>query len=87
MRDDTGHLAEGISVTDMGSKTVANDLDNARITFHNFKVPSDALLAATAMSTKMASTSSEAKSACVSKSLASDCSQADLLSLRWRATE
>ena len=45
MRDDTGHLAEGISVTDMGSKTVANDLDNARITFHNFKVPSDALLA------------------------------------------
>ena len=36
MRDEeTGALATGISVTDMGKKTVANDLDNARIKFDN----------------------------------------------------
>lgn len=36
MRDGpSGSLSPGISVVDMGHKTVANDLDNARIKFQN----------------------------------------------------
>ncbi len=37
-------LADGITVTDMGEKTTANELDNARISFCSFIVPQDALL-------------------------------------------
>jgi len=32
--DDGGKLLEGIRIEDMGIKTVANDLDNARVWFH-----------------------------------------------------
>jgi len=45
MRDPaTGSLIPGISVVDMGKKTVANDLDNARIKFQNVYAPTTALL-------------------------------------------
>jgi acyl-CoA oxidase len=37
-------LAAGISVTDMGPKTTANELDNAMISFNNLVLPQDALL-------------------------------------------
>jgi acyl-CoA oxidase len=37
-------LADGITVTDMGQKTTANELDNARICFNNLILPQDALL-------------------------------------------
>jgi alkylation response protein AidB-like acyl-CoA dehydrogenase len=44
-RDETtGELLPGIRAEDMGLKTVGNDLDNARLFFHNFKVPGEALL-------------------------------------------
>ena len=33
MRDGSGRLTDGVSVTDMGVKTIGNDLDNASITF------------------------------------------------------
>lgn len=33
MRDAEGQLLPGITVEDMGTKTVANDLDNARVWF------------------------------------------------------
>ena len=39
-----GKLVAGISVEDMGMKTVANDLDNARISFHQLRVPRESLL-------------------------------------------
>ena len=39
-----GTLVEGIHVTDMGRKSIANDLDNARIRFENVFVPASALL-------------------------------------------
>ena len=45
MRDDSSReLRDGISVTDMGQKTVANDLDNARIRFDSVWAPKSALL-------------------------------------------
>ena len=37
-------LVDGITVTDMGEKTTANELDNARICFNNLIIPQDALL-------------------------------------------
>ena len=43
-RDDNGNLMPGISATDMGRKTVGNDLDNARIVFNKVSVPLDSLL-------------------------------------------
>jgi len=41
---ETGELHAGVSVEDMGVKTTANDLDNARINFDNFSVGREALL-------------------------------------------
>jgi acyl-CoA oxidase len=40
----TGELLPGIRTEDMGSKTVANDLDNARVWFDRVRLPHDALL-------------------------------------------
>ena len=42
--DGGGALAPGIRVEDMGTKTVANDLDNARVWFDGVRLPRDALL-------------------------------------------
>jgi acyl-CoA oxidase len=39
-----GPLISGITITDMGRKSIANDLDNARIKFDNVRVPSNGLL-------------------------------------------
>jgi len=44
LRDDGGNLMPGIRVEDMGTKTVANDLDNARVWFDNVSLPRNALL-------------------------------------------
>jgi len=44
MRNAFGELAPGIIVEDMGEKTVANDLDNARLSFDNVFAPRSALL-------------------------------------------
>jgi acyl-CoA oxidase len=44
LRDPNGRLVQGVKIVDMGKKTVGNDLDNARITFTNFKVPLETLL-------------------------------------------
>jgi acyl-CoA oxidase len=44
MRDEGGALMPGIRVEDMGHKTVANDLDNARVWFDHVALPKDALL-------------------------------------------
>jgi len=44
LRDDAGNLLPGIRVEDMGIKTVANDLDNARVWFDKVKLPKSALL-------------------------------------------
>lgn len=44
MRSTTGDLLPGISVTDMGTKTVANDLDNARIHFDHVFIHRNSLL-------------------------------------------
>ena len=44
LRDDDGNLMPGIRIDDMGTKTVANDLDNARVWFDQVKMPKDALL-------------------------------------------
>lgn len=41
---ENGTLLPGISVWDMGKKTVGNDLDNATIMFKDFRVPKTALL-------------------------------------------
>jgi alkylation response protein AidB-like acyl-CoA dehydrogenase len=41
---DNGVLLPGISMWDMGKKTVGNDLDNAMIMFKDFRVPKTALL-------------------------------------------
>ena len=40
MRDAEGQLLPGITVEDMGTKTVANDLDNARVWFDNARLRS-----------------------------------------------
>ncbi len=37
-------LADCITVCDMGEKSVANELDNAKISFNNLILPQDALL-------------------------------------------
>ena len=39
MRDAEGQLLPGITVEDMGTKTVANDLDNARVWFDKATLP------------------------------------------------
>jgi acyl-CoA oxidase len=44
MRNNNGELVPGIRCLDMGPKTVANDLDNARITFENLKISQACLL-------------------------------------------
>jgi len=44
MRDDDGALRPGIQVEDMGTKTVANDLDNARVWFDQVRLPKSSLL-------------------------------------------
>lgn len=45
MRDEqTKELKDGVFIEDMGQKTVANDLDNARVSFKNFWVDKSALL-------------------------------------------
>ena len=44
MRDESGALLPGIRVEDMGTKTVANDLDNARVWFDQVRLPKEALL-------------------------------------------
>merc|ERR1711871_344775 len=44
LRDDSGKLMPGIRIEDMGSKTVANDLDNARVWFDQVRLPKDSLL-------------------------------------------
>jgi len=44
LRDDDGDLRPGIRVEDMGTKTVANDLDNARVWFDQVRLPKSALL-------------------------------------------
>ena len=44
MRDASGTLLEGIRVEDMGAKTIANDLDNARVWFDDVRLPKSALL-------------------------------------------
>jgi acyl-CoA oxidase len=44
LRNEGGALCPGIRIEDMGTKTVANDLDNARVWFDNVKLPKDALL-------------------------------------------
>jgi acyl-CoA oxidase len=40
----TGALAPGVEATDMGGKTVANDLDNAQLRFTHMFMPLDCLL-------------------------------------------
>ena len=45
LRDtETMELMDGIKIEDMGDKTVANDLDNARVWFDHVKLPKSALL-------------------------------------------
>lgn len=44
LRDDDGNLCQGIRIEDMGNKTVANDLDNARVWFDNVRMPHSSLL-------------------------------------------
>ena len=44
MRDESGRLMPGIRIEDMGGKTVANDLDNARVWFDHVRLPKSALL-------------------------------------------
>jgi acyl-CoA oxidase len=43
LRED-GKLCKGIRIDDMGTKTIANDLDNARVWFDQVRLPNDALL-------------------------------------------
>eukprot|EP00122_Pirum_gemmata_P008693 Pgem_evm1s8019 len=44
LRNENKELNSGIFVEDMGIKTVANDLDNARVSFNKVKMPKSALL-------------------------------------------
>jgi len=44
LRDEAGGLLPGIRIDDMGAKTVANDLDNARVWFDRVRLPRAALL-------------------------------------------
>jgi len=43
LRED-GRLVEGVTLSDMGLKTMGNDLDNARIRFDNVRLPHSAML-------------------------------------------
>jgi acyl-CoA oxidase len=42
LRDDDGEMTQGVSVVDMGAKTVANDLDNAAFAFDGARLPRSA---------------------------------------------
>jgi acyl-CoA oxidase len=44
LRDDKGDLLPGIRIQDMGTKTVANDLDNARVWFDKVSLPKSSML-------------------------------------------
>jgi len=44
LRHDSGQLLPGIRVEDMGTKTIANDLDNARVWFDQVRLPKKSLL-------------------------------------------
>ncbi|KAI9003497.1 acyl-CoA dehydrogenase/oxidase [Hyaloraphidium curvatum] len=44
LRNKDGHLAQGITMGDMGIKTTGNDLDNAWVRFDGAEVPKSALL-------------------------------------------
>jgi len=44
MRDTDGNLVDGVEAEDMGRKTTANELDNARLRFTNVPLPQDSLL-------------------------------------------
>ena len=44
LRDEHGQLTPGVQVGDMGSKTVANDLDNAWIAFSQVAIPESCML-------------------------------------------
>lgn len=44
LRDSNSKLADGVVVEDMGEKTIANDLDNARLTFQSMVIQKDTLL-------------------------------------------
>jgi len=44
MRDEGGALVDGVRVEDMGGKTIANDLDNAKVYFDEVRLPKSALL-------------------------------------------
>jgi len=44
LRDEQGALLDGIVIEDMGTKTIANDLDNARVSFDQVRLPKHALL-------------------------------------------
>jgi acyl-CoA oxidase len=44
LRDSSGKLMDGVSMEDMGDKTIGNDLDNARINFSKIWLPKNALL-------------------------------------------
>jgi len=44
LRDEAGALQPGIRIEDMGTKTIANDLDNARVWFDQVRLPRDAIL-------------------------------------------
>lgn len=44
LRDSSGKLVPGVSMEDMGDKTIGNDLDNARINFSKVWLPKSSLL-------------------------------------------
>ena len=44
MRHPDGTLVEGVQAEDMGRKTTANELDNARLQFDNVQLPLSCLL-------------------------------------------
>jgi acyl-CoA oxidase len=44
MRDPGGQLVKGVTINDMGAKTIGNDLDNASISYDHVKLPLDSLL-------------------------------------------
>jgi acyl-CoA oxidase len=44
IRDDRGHVASGVTITDCGRKAGLNGVDNGRIVFDHVRVPREALL-------------------------------------------
>lgn len=44
LRDSSGNLTPGVSMEDMGDKSIGNDLDNARINFSKVWLPKNSLL-------------------------------------------